>query len=32
MHVLGLFDIAVNRLRDILKSMINFVDDPERVI
>ncbi len=32
MHVLGLFDIAVNRLRDILKGMINFVDDPERVI
>jgi hypothetical protein len=31
-YMLGLFDIAVNCLRDILKSMINFIDDPECVI
>ena len=31
-HMLGLFDIAVNRLRDILRSMIDFVDDPEHVV
>lgn len=31
-HMLGLFDIAANRFRHILKSRINFVDDLERVI
>jgi len=31
-HMLALFDVAVNSLRDILKSAINFVEEPETVI